>query len=203
MLVCISGKSGSGKDTIIDLMTSMSSFRKYPTMKFYTSNQNKIKEAQKILGTFVGGRDLDLPEIQDTDTEATTRCKILEAKKRVDGEFIVEDSGLELGKDKEIGALIKWLSNYRVQKAYLGEEATAVCVIGHSSGKIFKGEVKGTIVQARGYNGFGFDEIFEVNGTIFAEMTPEEKNAISPRRIALEKLKEYLEDEEELCTDVI
>ena len=30
MIICISGKSGVGKDTIIDLITSMSSFRKYP-----------------------------------------------------------------------------------------------------------------------------------------------------------------------------
>ena len=43
-------------------------------------------------------------------------------------------------------------------------------------------------------NGFGFDEIFELeNGKTLAELTKEEKNELSARRIALEKLKQELE----------
>lgn len=41
-----------------------------------------------------------------------------------------------------------------------------------------------------GDNGFGFDEIFELsNGRTLAELSQEEKNKISARRIALEKIK--------------
>lgn len=41
-----------------------------------------------------------------------------------------------------------------------------------------------------GDNGFGFDEIFELpNGKTLAELSQEEKNKISARRIALEKIK--------------
>ena len=46
----------------------------------------------------------------------------------------------------------------------------------------------------RGENGFGFDEIFELeNGKTLAELSSEEKNEISSRRKALEALREYME----------
>ena len=45
----------------------------------------------------------------------------------------------------------------------------------------------------RGKNGFGFDEIFELeNGKTLAELTANEKNQISARRKALEMLKEKM-----------
>ena len=45
----------------------------------------------------------------------------------------------------------------------------------------------------RGNNGFGFDEIFELeDGKTLAELSNEEKNNISSRKIALEKLKESI-----------
>ena len=44
-----------------------------------------------------------------------------------------------------------------------------------------------------GDNGFGFDEIFELpNGKTLSELSQEEKNKISARRIALEKIKNNL-----------
>ena len=49
-------------------------------------------------------------------------------------------------------------------------------------------------MEIRGQNGFGFDEIFELsNGKTLAEMTQEEKNEISARKVALEKIREKLE----------
>ena len=42
-----------------------------------------------------------------------------------------------------------------------------------------------------GDNGFGFDEILS-NGKTLAELSQEEKNKISARRIALEKIKNNL-----------
>lgn len=45
----------------------------------------------------------------------------------------------------------------------------------------------------RGENGFGFDEIFELeNGKTLAELSESEKNEISARKKALELLKEQL-----------
>ena len=47
--------------------------------------------------------------------------------------------------------------------------------------------------EPRGENGFGFDEIFELeNGRTLAELTSGEKNQISARKKALELLKKEL-----------
>ena len=58
----------------------------------------------------------------------------------------------------------------------------------------FEGEIKGTIVNPRGKTDFGWDPIFQPNGhkKTFGEMTKEEKNKISHRKVAVEKLKEHL-----------
>ncbi|GAA0206340.1 non-canonical purine NTP pyrophosphatase [Halobaculum roseum] len=53
--------------------------------------------------------------------------------------------------------------------------------------KLFEGVVRGEIVEARGDGGFGYDPIFEYDGSTFAEMDAAEKNAISHRGRALEK----------------
>ena len=57
--------------------------------------------------------------------------------------------------------------------------------------KLFEGVVRGEIVEARGDGGFGYDPIFEYDGSTFAEMDAVEKNAISHRGRALEKFGEW------------
>ncbi len=56
--------------------------------------------------------------------------------------------------------------------------------------RIYKGILNGYIAEfPRGNNGFGFDEIFELeDGRTLAEIEEDEKNNISSRKIALEKL---------------
>ena len=58
----------------------------------------------------------------------------------------------------------------------------------------FEGVCEGTILhEARGTGGFGYDPYFlYATGKTFAEMTQEEKNAVSHRARAMEKLKEHL-----------
>lgn len=61
-----------------------------------------------------------------------------------------------------------------------------------------QGEVEGTILHAsRGENGFGYDPFFyyEPFGKSFAELSAEEKNAVSHRRRALNLLREALDVE--------
>ncbi|PSQ04676.1 non-canonical purine NTP pyrophosphatase [Halobacteriales archaeon QS_6_71_20] len=60
--------------------------------------------------------------------------------------------------------------------------------------KLFEGVVRGEIVEARGDGGFGYDPIFEHDGSTFAEMGPEEKNAVSHRGRALEKFGEWFQE---------
>jgi XTP/dITP diphosphohydrolase len=57
--------------------------------------------------------------------------------------------------------------------------------------KLFEGIVRGRIVPARGEGGFGYDPIFEHEGTTMAEMGIDEKNAISHRGRALAKFGEW------------
>ena len=52
------------------------------------------------------------------------------------------------------------------------------------------------LLHPRGNNGFGYDPIFDVNGTTLAEMTLEEKSNISHRKTAAVKLVGKLNDYE-------
>jgi len=57
--------------------------------------------------------------------------------------------------------------------------------------KLFEGRVPGRLVAPRGEGGFGFDPIFEHDGTTFAEMSTDQKNAVSHRGRALAKFAEW------------
>jgi XTP/dITP diphosphohydrolase len=59
--------------------------------------------------------------------------------------------------------------------------------------RLFEGAAHGEIVAPRGEGGFGFDPIFEYDGTTYAEMETAEKNAISHRGRALAKFAEWYE----------
>jgi XTP/dITP diphosphohydrolase len=57
--------------------------------------------------------------------------------------------------------------------------------------KLFEGRVIGRLVAPRGDGGFGYDPIFEHDGTTFAEMDAAQKNAVSHRGRALAKFGEW------------
>jgi len=57
--------------------------------------------------------------------------------------------------------------------------------------KLFVGTVPGTIVAPRGEGGFGYDPIFEYDGRTFAELSMQEKNAVSHRGRALARFAEW------------
>ena len=61
--------------------------------------------------------------------------------------------------------------------------------------RLFEGVVPGTVVPPRGEGGFGYDPIFEYNGTTFAEMDTDEKNAVSHRGRALARFAEWYDRE--------
>ena len=80
--------------------------------------------------------------------------------------------------------------------------AYAQCIFAYSEGpgkepKLFVGRCDGQIVAPRGENMFGWDPIFQPNGyeQTFAEISAEEKNKISHRGKALEKVKAFLVEE--------
>ena len=61
----------------------------------------------------------------------------------------------------------------------------------------FEAILDGVISEnARGENGFGFDEIFELeSGNTLAQISTEEKLKISPRKKALEMVNKYIKNE--------
>jgi XTP/dITP diphosphohydrolase len=72
---------------------------------------------------------------------------------------------------------------------------TVIALILDKKEYLFEGIVNGTIIkEKRGTEGFGYDPIFVPDGKIctFAEMGLTEKNTVSHRARAFEKLKEFL-----------
>lgn len=72
---------------------------------------------------------------------------------------------------------------------------TVIALIHQGREYLFEGIIKGTIInEKRGTSGFGYDPVFVPEGrnVTFAEMEPAEKNSISHRAIAFEKLKKFL-----------
>jgi non-canonical purine NTP pyrophosphatase (RdgB/HAM1 family) len=151
--------------------------------------------------------NIELPEIQSLDAAVVIRHKLEAATEHALGEYIVEDTSLYFGAlNWELpGPFIKWfykaldyegMANL-VEK--LGNaEAKAVTYIGYTDTAqtvhFFQADMAGTIVAPRGSNGFGWDPIFQPIGSskTLGEMTFEEKNAISMRMVALQKLKDFL-----------
>lgn len=173
---------------------------------FITGNKGKFEEAKAIIPD-LEQMDVDLVEIQSIDSKEVINHKLIEARNSVTDDFVVEDNSLYIEALNGLpGPLIKWFLKtigndglFKLATSYNNCDALARVVVGlsKSDGSInfFEGEIRGKIVSPRGENGFGWDPIFEIEGTgkTFAEMTAEEKNKISMRKIAFQKLKEYLE----------
>lgn len=179
------------------------------TLYFITGNKNKLAEVQSIL-PHVKGIRLDLPEIQSLDAREVIGEKLREASKTHEGPFIVEDTSLHLDCLNGLpGTFIKFfLKELRREgiaeiadlKGNWGAEArTCIGYLANKDAKaqFFEGKLRGTICMPKIDSPFGWDPIFIPEGyeKCFAEMTPEEKNEISMRKRAVEKLANYLEDE--------
>ena len=88
-----------------------------------------------------------------------------------------------------------------------GRGAAFVCVLALGRWgrlvKTFRGEVRGVILrEGRGEGGFGYDPVFfhPESGRTFAELTQDEKRAVSHRGAALAQLAEYLKGPESPLT---
>ena len=181
-----------------------------------TNNPGKIKEIKEILKDYeiltLKDMNSEIEVEEDRDTfEGNAMKKAKEIANVLKMPVIADDSGLC------IDILKGWPGVYTAR--FLGENATQeqrnnailekmkkepermarvrCCMAYYEEGNFIlgKGEVEGKIaIQKRGKNGFGFDEIFELpNGKTFAELTLDEKNQISHRKLALQDLKENLQ----------
>ena len=90
------------------------------------------------------------------------------------------------------------LENLRGQLDRRGKFVSCICCCFPNVDKVeARGECPGTIAYApRGEGGFGYDPVFFLPGLkkTFAQLTPEEKNAVSHRGNALKQFKTELEN---------
>jgi non-canonical purine NTP pyrophosphatase (RdgB/HAM1 family) len=179
----------------------------FSQFKFVTGNPNKAKEAGDILGVPLEQVEVaDLFEIQTQDLDELVSHKAHQAYDALRCPILVEDSGLVFHAWKGLpGALVKWFETtvgcegmLKMLQSFDDRRARAICCLAIHDGKniqIVRGEVEGTIAnEIRGGNGFGWDVLFIPEGheKTYAEMNLTEKNAISHRKRALERLKALL-----------
>jgi inosine triphosphate pyrophosphatase len=174
-------------------------------IKFITGNVNKFAEVKAVL-TDLEQLDIDLPEIQSLDPQEIVEFKLKTALEHVPGDIIIEDTSLYIeGLHGLPGPFIKWfmkaMGREGLAKNVLAtgnDRAEARTIIGYadSNGQTsyFEGVVTGRIVMPMGETSFGWDPIFMPDGSelTFAEMGIEEKNKISMRQEAAQKLKYFL-----------
>lgn len=186
---------------------------------FATGNAHKVTEAQKALGngvTLIMPKELgiteDIPETGNTlEANAIQKCQYL--WERLHKACFADDTGLEVealdggpgvhtaryaGESKDPGAnmdkLLYELDGKRNRKARF---RTAVAYIDNNGEQhLFEGVLEGEIAHTRsGSEGFGYDPVFipyGYGGKTLAEISLEEKNAISHRGKAMRALMEFL-----------
>lgn len=185
---------------------------------FATSNPNKIREVNEILGDrfeIIGLKDIgceeEIPETQDT-MEGNALQKARYVKDNYGYDCFSEDTGLEV--DALNGApgvytaryggyprsaennMTKLLQELKDKKDRGAQFKTAVALILNGEEKVFCGIARGSIRgEKSGAGGFGYDPLFEPEGydITFAEMDSSEKNKISHRGKAVKLLVDYLE----------
>lgn len=203
---CILEYIASGRGTGIADLPKSSGYNRMLYMNpefFATKNANKLREVNQILGRTLEQISVELYEPQGLDVAEVIRAKAEDAFHKTGKFVLVEDTALEFHAWNGLpGALIKWfletVGNEGLLKMLVGvkdRRAIAKTAIGFFNGneaQVFIGEVEGLIPETiRGSSGFGWDPIFIPKGfeKSFAEMTSEEKNAVSMRRRALESMK--------------
>lgn len=188
-----------------------------PKLVFATNNAHKLEEARAIAGgkfeilslSDIGCHD-DIPETADTlagnslikarwvkekygyDCFADDTGLMVEALDGAPGVYSARYAGPACSPADNVRLLLKNMEGIGNRRASF---ATVVALIEGDKEILFEGEVLGTIAtEPRGNGGFGYDPIFvpDESGVAFAEMTPEDKNAISHRGRAMQKLKHYL-----------
>mgnify|MGYP001590453129 FL=1 len=178
----------------------------YPEF-FATKNENKLREVNEILGRSLEQVAVELLEPQGVKVEDVVREKAKDAFHKTGKFVLVEDTSLEFAAWNGLpGALIKWFLDtvgnegiLRMLASETNRGAIAKTAVGFFDGtqtRVFVGEIFGTISETvRGTGGFGWDQVFVPDGysKSFAEMTSAEKNAISMRKLALERMKKELE----------
>lgn len=167
-----------------------------------TGNPDKVRELEAIAKGqlhFVM-HELDLPEVQSLDTHEIVEDKVRRAYDILKAPVIVEDVSAGLDHLQGLpGPFFKFFEKKLGKETFLkistepNPKVTISCLAAYFDGKIMlfgEGTIHGKVVKPRGENGFGFDFSVVPDGETrtMAEMSPEEKNAISHRGKAFRDL---------------
>lgn len=185
---------------------------------FATNNLNKLKELQHILAeNYIVlslkdiGCEVDIPETSDT-IEGNSLLKAQYVWQHYQIDCFADDTGLEIEalngepgvysaryagipKDdkKNIAKVLDKLKGAENRNAQF---KTVITLLQNGEVKQFEGIATGAIREKlSGSEGFGYDPVFEPTGysTTFAEMSMDDKNKISHRGKAVQKLVTYLQ----------
>jgi XTP/dITP diphosphohydrolase len=183
------------------------------TLCFATNNEHKRAEIQALLGndyTVVGLKEIGCEE-ELAEDQPTLEGNSLQKAAYVFDHYKVscfaDDTGLEVEElngepgvysaryagsqrnaDDNMNLLLANLSKSENKKAQF---RTVITLITPQEKKQFEGVLKGTIINdKRGTGGFGYDPVFVPEGETktLAEMTMAEKNLLSHRARAVQKL---------------
>ena len=188
---------------------------------FATNNRHKLGEVQQLLGEefeVVTPRECgiveNIPEEQPS-LEGNALQKARYIFERTGLDCFADDTGLEVealggepgvrsaryataeGHDDEANKRLL-LKNMEGKENRKAQFRTAMALIQGGEEHLFEGIVRGEILHAeQGEGGFGYDPLFQPEGydCSFAEMAPEQKNAISHRGRAIEKLVAFLREQ--------
>lgn len=176
-----------------------------------THNLHKKEEIQQILGDSFEVKsltDYDLNEeiIEDGDSfQANAQIKAQYCYEKTGIPSLGDDSGLVVpaldGRpgifsaryagdhdfQKNIAKVLDEMTGMENRSAYF---ITVLCYYDDNGATFYEGTVHGNLLtENKGHQGFGYDPIFVPEGynITFAEMNPEDKNAISHRKKALDK----------------
>lgn len=182
-----------------------------------THNEHKKEEIQQILGQYFEVKSLRDYELNDEIVEDGTT---FHANALIKAKYCFEKTGIpSLGDDsglvvealdgrpgihsaryasdhdfpKNIAKVLEEMEGKTNRKAYF---VTVLCYYSEQGAEYFEGRVYGHLLEEnKGHQGFGYDPIFVPEGyeKTFAEMLPEEKNAISHRKNALDTFLDFLQ----------
>lgn len=192
------------------------------TLIMATNNEHKLREIRQILGDKYEVKGLkeigcleDIPETSDT-LEGNALQKARYVYEHYGLNCFADDTGLEVealggapgiytarygsmngygdshDSDANIACLLDRLQGAATRKARF---RTVIALLQGGKEHLFEGIVEGEILtERRGQDGFGYDPIFAPveTGITFAEMGPVEKNRISHRGRATQKLVAFL-----------
>jgi XTP/dITP diphosphohydrolase len=184
---------------------------------FATNNQHKLQEIKQLLDDSIELLSLndinctdDIPENQET-LEGNASEKSFYIFNKYNLNCFADDTGLEIealdgepgvysaryageerSSDKNMNLVLEKLDKIKNRKARF---RTVISLVIDGQETQFEGVVNGQILEEKkGTTGFGYDPVFqpEESNHSFAEMSMEEKNRISHRGRAVQKLVEFL-----------